>query len=112
MQDTQHSWESDPEMVTRARPVQRMAAKAREGPKAKVDAPQEVPPVPLTPEQSAAALFLLHEAAFGGQPAGGRRYRMSHPSLRDLFARPVLGACFLDEVAMHLALKELDLVRM
>ena len=99
-------------MATRARLVQRTAAKAREGPKAKVDAPRKAPPVPLTAEQSAAALVLLHEAAFGGQPAGGRRYRMSHLSLRDLFARPVLGPCFLDEVAMHLASNGFDLVRM
>ena len=65
----------------------------------------------LTAEQAASALILLHDTAFGGQPAG-RRLRMSSNSLRDLTARRLLTATFVDEVALRLAEADFDLIRM
>ncbi len=98
-------------MAAPVKPARRAAAKVQASSKAKEAAPPEAPPVALTAERAAAALVLLHDAPFGGQPAG-RRFRMADASLRDLAARRFLGVSFLDEVAMHLASNGFDLVRM
>jgi hypothetical protein len=98
-------------MAVSAKPAKRAAAKVKRSSRTKAAAPPEAPPIALTAEQAAAALVLLYDAPFGGQPAG-RRFRMSDASLRDLAARRFLGLSFVDEVAMHLASRGFDLVRM
>ena len=65
----------------------------------------------LGAEATAAALIFLFGAKFGGQPER-RAFRAAHSSVREISGRSVLGAAFLDEVAMHLARASYDLVRM
>ena len=60
------------------------------------------------PAATAAALIFLFGAKFGGQPER-RAFRAAHASVREISGRPLLGAAFLDDVAMHLARAGYDL---
>jgi hypothetical protein len=69
------------------------------------------PEIILDAEATAAALFFLLGATFGGQPER-RPFRASFASIRDISRRPRTGTAFLEDVAMHLARTGVDLILM